>query len=991
MKKLACGLLFALYGVLIYSQTPQMVQRLQEDVACKAWVDSVMQTLSLKQQLGQLLVYKLDPAPTKANRQLMQKVIKEYGIGGILFYKGTLHEQAVMTNEMQQLSKVPIMVTFDGEWGMAMRLKDVEAFPKNMELGCIEDDELIYRYGREVARQMSELGVHVNFAPVADVNINPKNPVINVRSFGEDPSRVADKVIAYSRGLEDGGVLSVSKHFPGHGDTDVDSHKALPTLPFDRARLDSIELLPFRRAFAAGLGGVMVGHLDVPALETQKGRPSSLSYSIVTDLLQKELGFQGLVFTDALEMKGVSNNVSVCLQALKAGNDMLLVPRRIKEDVDAILAAVKSGELHAEYIAEKCRKVLTYKYALGLSKKQYVRISGLEQRINSSETKALITELRQAAVTVVSNKNRLLPLDAMQGELAVLHVGNASDSESLKQQMKTYGKSDWIQCPSEGGNTQEIVTKVAPYKRLIVAVTAQNLTPYQSFFKQFKTNVPTIYLFFTPSKELKKCLSALERAGAVVLAHNNGKEVQSHVARLIYGHTSADGRLSESIGNLFAVATGENLTPHNKPHYSPEELGFDANLLAAIDTIAAEAIREKATPGCQVVVLKDGKELFNRNYGTHTYDKQSPEVKSTDVYDLASLTKTTATLLAVMKLYDKGLLNLTDYASTHLPQLKDTDKRHITISDLLFHQSGLQPTLHFYLEALDKESYKGALLVGRRDALHPMHVGNQAWGNPNFRYLENIISKKETVEHTLQVADSLWVTPAFRTGYLQQIADAKLRDKRYRYSCVGFILLQKVVEAVAGMPLDEYLKREFYTPMGLHRMGYQPLKWSEQQDIIPSATDDFLRRGELRGFVHDEAAAFQGGVSGNAGLFSNATEVAQIYQMLLNGGELNGKRYLSKATCQLFTTRVSRISRRGLGFDKPDMKNSKSSPCCESAPASVYGHTGFTGTCAWVDPDNQLVYVFLSNRICPEAWNTKLMKMDIRTRIQQAVYDAMKK
>lgn len=820
LKKAAIFCLLAMLALTSKAQGPQILSQLEDDPDCKAWVDSVLSTLSTKEQLGQLMIYTLTPQDTKSNQALLKKVIKEYGVGGILLRKGSLREHAMMNNRAQELAEVPVMITFDGEWGLAMRIPGTPSFPRNGTLGEIEDESLLYEYGREVARQMKELKVHVNFAPVADVNTNPNNPVIGNRSFGNDPKRVARQVIAYAQGLEDGGVLSVCKHFPGHGDTDLDSHLALPTLNFGRERLDSIELYPFRETFKAGLGGVMVAHLAVPALEKEKGRPASLSKAIVTDLLQHEMGFKGLVFTDALEMKGVANHANVCLQALKAGNDMILVPPRIKEDVDGIMKAIETGELPADYIREKCRKVLMFKYALGLKTKPRVNLSGLEQRINSEEAKALIEKLKGA---------------------------------------------------------------------------------------------------------VKK---------------------------------------------------------------KPEELGIDSKRLAAIDTIVAEAIREEATPGCQVVVLKEGVEVYNKSYGHFTYEMNSPSVNANSVYDLASLTKTTATLLAVMKLYDKGVLNLTDYVSTYLPELKDSDKKNITINELLYHQSGLQSTLLFYLKAIDEESIPEKLTSTRQDANHTVRIGEKAWGNPNFKYLEGLTSPTQTNEHTLQISSKLWIKPAFRDDYLTQIAEAPLYSKRYRYSCVGFILLQRIVEAITGTTLDRYLDQEFYQPMGLKTIGYQPLKRIAQNRIIPSANDPLLRKEVLQGYVHDESAAFQGGVSGNAGLFGNASEVAQIYQMLLNNGTLNGKRYLSEATCNLFTSRVSRISRRGLGFDKPDTKNSKSSPCCESAPASVYGHTGFTGTCAWVDPKNKLVYIFLSNRTYPNVWNSKLSKSDIRTRIQQAIYDA---
>ncbi|MDE6348210.1 MAG: serine hydrolase [Bacteroides sp.] len=973
---------------------PSLVRLLHSDVRCKQWVDSVMRRMTLKERIGQLFIYTIAPQQDKANKELLRKVVEEYKVGGLLFSGGLMQNQVMLTNEAQRMAKVPLMITFDGEWGLAMRLRGTPSFPKNRVLGCIQNDTLIYEYGREVARQCRELGVQVNFAPVADVNINPKNPVINTRSFGESPFQVANKVVAYAKGLEDGGVLSVCKHFPGHGDTDVDSHKALPFLPFTRARLDSVELYPFRRAIRAGLGGMMVGHLEVPAIEPKKGVPSSLSRKVVSDLLVDELGFQGLVFTDALAMKGVSAHESLCLQALKAGNDLLLVPRRLKEEVEAVLAAVKSGELTEKEIEAKCRKVLKYKYALGLEKKPHIQLSGLDARICTSKTRDLMRRLNQAAITVLSNRDEVLPLDPSIGEVAVLHVGEAQGLQPFLKELSKYTRPVEFrlgkELPEAEGN--RLKSTLSKYKRILVCVTEHRLAPYQNFLSKFTPDVPVVYLLFIPGNQVLQVRKGVASAGSVVLAHASADEVQQQVARIVYGGAGSEGRLSASIGTLFTTGTGVTLTPQSVPHFVPEEHGMNARMLAEIDKIAEEGIREGAYPGCQVVVLKDGKEMYNKAFGTHIGTRagsKSLPVKKTDVYDLASLTKTTATLLAVMKLYDSGRLSLTDRVSDYLPYLQDTDKKHITVRELLMHESGLPSTLMFYQEAIDKESYTGPLFKARPDALHKVRIGRQTWANPAFHFRQGVTSKVRTPEHTMQVTDSLWLNRSFKEDYLQKIVDTPLRDKRYRYSCVGFILLQQVVEARAGMTMDEYLAREFYTPMGLKRTGYLPLRFVKREEIVPSSVDPFLRKTTLQGFVHDESAAFQGGVSGNAGLFSTAGEVAKVYQMLLNGGELDGKRYLSKETCRLFTTTVSKISRRGLGFDKPDRRNLQKSPCAESAPASVYGHTGFTGTCAWVDPENKLVYVFLSNRIYPDVWNNKLMQSGIRTRVQEAVYKSL--
>ena len=977
-------------------EEPSLVYSLRNNEECRQWVDSVMQRMSLKERIGQLFIYTIAPQLNKPNTDLLRKVVQEYKVGGLLFSGGLLENQVKLTNQAQEMAGVPLLITFDGEWGLAMRLRGTPSFPRNRVLGCIRDNGLLYEYGREVARQCREIGVQVNFAPVADVNINPDNPVINTRSFGEDPVEVARKVVAYSRGLESGRILSVSKHFPGHGDTDVDSHKALPVLPFTRERLDSVELYPFRRAIRAGLGGIMVGHLEVPAWEPQAGLPSSLSRRIVTDLLKEELGFKGLVFTDALAMRGVSGQGHLCLQALKAGDDLLLVPRNLEGELEAVRAAVRSGELPEAEINRRCRKVLMYKYALGLSKKPHVRLSGLESRLNTPHTRTLMRQLKQAAITVVDEGERpLLPLDLSSRRVAVLQVGEGDVLSPFRTELSRSVRTDFFRLTTGMTESalQTLQKKLSAYERVLVCFSDRRLKNYRTFFTRYLPEVPLVYLLFVSDQQVPRDFGPAP--DALLLAHSAETEIQHRVAAILTGQAGADGRLSAAVGRWFRVGEGKTLeVPSQQPYRSLNDLGVDADRLSVIDRIAEEGIEEGAYPGCQIAVWKDGYEVYNKAFGTHCGVSRtggdSIPVTPDDVYDIASMTKTSATLLAVMKLYDRGRLSLTDRVSDYLPFLLDTDKRDITVRQLLLHESGLPSTILFYRDAIDEDSYEGALFRGTQDAGHSARIGGKTWANPDFRFREGLTSAVRTDSCTWQVADSLWLNPRFKQTCLQQIADAPLLSRRYRYSCVGFILLQQLVEARAGMPMDEFLDREFYRPMGLTHTCYRPLERLPRRIIIPSSVDPFLRKDTLQGFVHDESAAFLGGVSGNAGLFSNAHEQALLYQMLLNGGELNGRRYLSPETCRVFTTTLSRTSRRGLGFDKPDRRNPRRSPCCEEAPASVYGHTGFTGTCAWVDPDNHLVYIFLSNRIFPEVWNNKLSRLDIRTRIQQAVYKALK-
>lgn len=974
--------IFVAFTVLLFSiqlkaqvVEPSLLYKVAGDVKCREWVESRMAHMTKKEKVGQLFIYTAALRQTKRNMELIREAVRTYKVGGLLFSGGTLTNQVTLTNYAQSLAKVPLLITFDGEWGLSMRLRGMPAFPKNGVLGCIQDNELLRQYGKEMARQCKEVGIHVNFAPDADVNINPNNPVINIRSFGENPRNVADKVVAYASGLESGGILSVAKHFPGHGDTDVDSHESLPVLPFTRARMDSVELYPFKKVIAAGLGGIMVGHLQVPVYEPVF--PSSLSKNIVYDLLENELKFKGLVFTDALEMKGVTGkDVILSVAALKAGNDLLLVPRNIKREMEGVLAALESGELSEKEIDNKCRKVLMYKYALGVKDNNHVRLSGLEKRINTPYVDELITRLRLAAVTVLGNRKQIIPLHSDM-ELAVLSVGEEKADDTFVRSMGRYVPVRHFSLNSKmtEGQIATLKKSLAKYKRVVVSITTKEIKPFDDFFSALSVSIPSVYVFFTQDKVMEQTPVALYAASATVLAHSAQPELQRHVAGVLFGKELADGRLSMSVRGIYRAGAGVTISSKTPHYYAPEDYGMNPAILARIDTIANEGITKRAYPGCQIVVLKGGKPVYNKCFGYYTYEKEH-KVYPTDMYDLASLSKTTGTLLALMKLYDKGMLNLTDKASKYLPFLKGTDKESITIKDLLYHESGLPASLPFYQLAIDKKSYKGGLFKKQKDANHTIRVGENTYMSSTYKYKKGLVSAAPSDVYTLQVTDSFYLHKDFHAEAMKMIVDAPLKKKEYVYSDVNFILLKEIVESIAREGLDSFLERAYYKPMNLTHTAYLPLRRFDKAEIAPGMKDGLLRKGILQGYVHDESAAFLGGVSGNAGLFSTATDVAAIYQMLLNNGEYDGRRYLSVATCRVFTAGKSAVSRRGLGFDRQG--------------DSVYGHTGFTGTCAWVDTDNRMVYVFLSNRTYPHSWNDKLLTLDIRSRIQKAIYQSMR-
>ena len=989
MKRFGIYICFWLCALLAFAQENKDWQAKADNEACRTWVEERLAKMSLKEKIGQLFIHTVAPLNTPQNRRNIADAVKEYKVGGLLFSGGELMNQVVLTNYAQELAEIPLMMTFDGEWGLAMRLKNTPAFPKNRVLGCIQDNRLIYEYGKEVARQCREIGVHVNFAPVADVDNNPKNPVINTRSFGGDPMNVAGKVASYAKGLEDGGVLAVCKHFPGHGDTNVDSHKALPVLKFTRERLDSIELVPFRKAVQAGANGMMIGHLEVPALSK---KTASLSEDII-GLLKNEMGFEGLIFTDALEMKGVSNNKDVCARALMAGNDMLLAPRNLKRELDGVMRAIKAGKLTEEQITEKCRKVLTYKYILGLSEKPQIQLSGLEKRLNRPAIGELIGRLEKAAVTVVSNDGGILPMEMTLQGTTLLQIGKAPEGNLFSKQLQRYLAHTVVQAHPDSIVTHR--NRLLKANRVVVALYTEKYDAYKPMLDAVATKVPVVYVYLTPLRRIYNKGNEWKKAGAVVMGYSSTKVVQEFVAGVLVGKERAEGRMSVEVQNF--RKPGEGLTLpllQESKVYRPEDYGMDASVLAKIDEIAKEGIQKKAYPGCQVLILKNGVPVYDKCFGTFTYEGKR-QVRPDDLYDIASLTKTTATLLAVMKLYDEGKFGLTDKITKYVPALKGSPKARITIEELLLHQSGLPAFWPFYREAIDDSSYQTTFYKSRRDALHTTQVDRRLWVVDRFKYKEEWISDKVSEKYPHRIVDGMYVGASFSDRMIEMIAsdEIELRDRRYRYSCLNFMLLKEMVEQITGMPMEVYLEKEFYIPMGMTHTLYRPLQRFPKEQIVPTVKKDHLRKNRtLQGEVHDEIASFMGGVSGNAGLFSTARDVAKVYQLFVDKGMYDGKRYISANTCDFFMNHVSKISRRSLGFDKPDTKNLPKSPCAEEAPAEVVGHTGFTGTCAWADPKNQLVYVFLSNRIYPREFDHKgLMTLNIRPRIQQIMYQALNK
>lgn len=950
------------------------------------WVDSVFNQMSLDQRIGQTITIMAAGTNTPVARKKLTDLVKNQHIGGILFSKGTPDDQVALTNECIAAAKVPLLISLDGEWGLSMRLKETTRFPRNMTLGAIQEDSLIYRYGHEVARQCRRMGIHVNFAPSLDVNSNSANPVIGTRSFGENPERVAKLGVLYSKGLEDGGVMAVAKHFPGHGDTSTDSHKTLPVIQHDRKRLDKVEFYPFREYINKGLSGMMSAHLNIPALDAS-GAPSSLSKLIVTDLLQNEFGFDGLIFTDGLAMKGVSAETDMSIRALLAGNHILLGPIYPEREYEAIRKGVAEGKISEEAINAICKKILAYKYILQVENKQ-IATRNLSSDLNTPYAEWLARILNQKAITLVKNDDHTIPLKHLEKKkIAAIAIGGSP--REFHRTLKLYGDVTTFSVANSAELTQ-LKSKLAPYNTVIISI-HDNKNYQSNVVQSICADKNSILVFFTSPYKMANYKGAIQKTEAVVVGYENTPFAQEYAAQAIFGGNEIEGKLPVSVKGLYEEGEGIKTEKTRLSYNVPESVGIRSSKLNGIAKIVQEGISEKAYPGCQVLIAKDGVIIYNEAFGSFQYDKKRA-VNDSDIYDIASMTKATATLPAVMKIYDDKKIGLQNPLSKFVPALKNTNKDKITIREALLHETGITSFIPYYMPAIDVSSYAGNLFNARETGLYSAEFDNNTWARTDYKYKSNLISTTKKAGFELQIADNLYVSAAFKDTIIQNIANSKLRaSKGYLYSCLNFMLLKEVVEDVSKTDLNTFVQTNFFERLGSTTTTYNPLTKFSKDRIAPTENDKFLRKQLLQGYAHDEGAAFMGGISGNAGLFSNANDLAKLYQMWLNMGNYGGEQYLDKETCRTFTISKSASSRRGLGFDKPDPRNNKGNPCSPQTPLSTYGHTGFTGTCFWIDPDNKLIYIFLSNRVSPSRTHKKLMSLNIRTRIQEEIYNALKK
>ncbi len=936
------------------------------------WADSVFKTMTPEERIGQLFMVAAYSNKDKAHIKEIKKLIKENKIGGLIFFQGGPVRQALLTNQYQAMSKVPLFVAMDAEWGLSMRLDSTIRFPRQMTLGAIQNDSLIYKMGVEIARQCKRMGMQINFAPDADINNNPLNPVIGMRSFGENKYNVASKAMMYMKGMQDNGVLANAKHFPGHGDTDSDSHKTLPTIKASRTRLDTLELYPFRQLIAQGLGSVMVAHLSIPALDTTPNQPSTLTKRIVTGLLKDTLGFKGLVFTDALNMKGVSKFYKpgeVELKALLAGNDVMLFPEDVPTAIKKIKEAIDSGLVSQEEIDKRCMKILLAKQWSGLNHYTKIKTKNLYSDLNTISAEVLNRKLTEASLTLLQNKNEIIPLKKLDTlRIASLSLGGKEVNVFQKMLGNYAGIMPFTVDKEAKRETYDtLLTELKNYNLVIVQLSSTNNKPEKDFglsalqMSMLKSimHQSKLIVNIPANPYILAKTDSIQFADAIVMSYEDTEWSETYAAQLIFGGVAATGKLPVTASNYFKVGTGITTKAVRFKYTIPEELGIDSKAFAKIDTIALKGIKDKVYPGCQIFIAKDGNVIYQKSFGYHTYSKKE-KVKNDDIYDLASVTKIGASTPCVMKLTDEKKINVNEKLVTYLPYLKGSNKENIVIREMMAHQAGLKEWIPFWKKTMNKGEYDKA-----------------------------VYNKTQTDVYTKRVAENLYINKNYEDSIYKQIIASPIKDKgKFLYSDLGYYFLKKIIEQTTSATEDEYASKTFYAPLGLTTMGYKPRNRFDTSRIVPTELDKKFRKQLLRGDVHDQGAAMLGGVGGHAGLFSDANDLAVLMQMYMNNGSYGGQRYIDSSTVREFTKcQFCFDNRRGMGFDKPEMSAGKESPVSIYCSPESFGHSGFTGTLTWADPVNGTVYVFLSNRVNPDAEDNKLAKSGIRTKIQQVIYE----
>ncbi len=959
MKKITCILISLIcLNATLFAQTK----------AEKKWVKKQFNTLSLDEKIAQLMVLRAHSNWDNKKIDSLAALIKKYNIGGLCFFQGGPVRQAIQTNNYQSIAKTPLLITIDGEWGVGMRLDSVDMFPRQLLLGAMPSRNLVYQMGAAIAAQCKRLGIQVDYAPDIDINNNPANPVINDRSFGQNKQTVIDYGIAYMKGLQDNGVMATAKHFPGHGDVSVDSHKDIPVINKTRTELDSLELAPFRALIAAGVESIMVAHLSVPAIDSAPKRPTSLSAKAVNGLLKNELGFKGITVTDALDMKAISNYYpegEANVQAILAGNDMLCLPGDIGQSIQAVRKAIRENRLAKRDINARVKKILAAKYKHGLNKIETIDTTNIVIDLNKSVGTLKAQMSAQALTFIRPTTNSILSPTKKTAYIAL----NINKPNYLTSNLSN--QSNITVLYFDGTDESQLLTlqkSISGYDQVIIGLHNYNRRPA----KQFEIPHSIINFLNSPGHENWTHLimgnpyaaANFDKINNILFAYEDNEYSQKAVYDWLQGKIEAAGKLPVTVSPTLKEGIGEMSFPTPITLEKKKSLGIDISKLNVIDSIVADAIQKNAIPGCQVLVAKNNEIVFNKSYG-HIAGAGTAAVTDQTVYDLASVTKVSATTVSIMKLVEAGKINIDKTIGDYLPWVRGNAKATISLRDLLLHQAGLYPYIKFYEALLQKDS----------------------------QFIPGVVSTVADLTHQKMISPSKYLLNSWTDTIQNKILRSPVTEAgKYIYSDNDFIFLGLIVEQVTGMSLSDYTTQQFYKPLNMHSTGFLPFQKTGLENIAATEVDNYFRHELIQGSVHDEGASTMGGIAGHAGLFSNATDLAKLYLMLLNKGNWEGKQYLKPETIANYTAYNTPNSRRGLGFDKPEKDNAHSNdPYPSLSPSqSTFGHTGFTGTCVWADPEHELLYIFLSNRVFPTRDNKVFSTLNLRPKIQEVIYSALK-
>lgn len=947
IKHLSASLITLLFVVFPSGSSMQVGNFTQRNIfgltaADTKFIDSILAKMTLEEKCAQMIMPNangVDTSVTSGSFLRLKKYITEYKVGGFIFFRGLGKKQAVITNRLQALSKTPLLIASDFERGLGMRLDDEVEFPYNMAFAAAGEPMLSYCAGRITASRSRAIGVQQNYAPLMDINRDSHNPVINIRAYSDQSETASLYGTMFIKGLNEGKMISTAKHFPGHGATNLDSHNDLPLISLDKKELSDYDLKPFAQAIRSGVQSVMVGHLEVPSLEAIKNLPATFSKSIVNDLLINEMNFDGLVVTDAMNMRSITARYSqeeAAKLAVLAGNDILLYPESEEKTLSGLVNAVKRGEIKEERINISVKKILAAKKYLGLFENRYH--NSASEEIDERTTYRFAKEVAARSITLVRDTKKIVPLNLKKyGSIACITITNSKKmnsgdlrfGEMLKEKVKRVSLIEITGSSSKKDYRKALAAanraSIVLLPSFVSVRTSSNSINFSADEKAFISKVtrmkkPVVLMSFGSPY----IISDFEKAGTYLCAYGNPAVSQEAMLDALLGNANIEGKLPVDIPET-DYENGEGLERKSKVYFSKNGEDTLYNF-TKVETLMNNAIKDSAFPGGVVLVGYRGKVIYNKAFGNYTYDTDSKKVTTSSLFDLASLTKVTATTPAAMLLCDEGKLNLDDKVVKFLRAFGNHGKENITIRNLLLHNSGLPAFKPFYKTCKNAKEELAAIMN---------------------------------------------CEPEFAPG------------QKHLYSDLGMIVLQKVIEKITKQPLDQYLKTHLYNKLGMHNTFFTPAK-SKRAECLPTEFDNYWRNRLIQGEVHDETASLLNGVAGNAGLFSTAADLAIYVNTLLNDGICDNKIIFKPETVKAWTTRQSAQSSRGIGWDtKSDDKSSAGTKFSKNS----FGHTGFTGTSIWADKEKKLFVILLTNRVHPTRNNNKLGTF--RPNIHDAVVKAI--